>query len=260
MAWLAPVAPDIVWFRGDDAVRFLNDLLSQEIADMGPGEVRRSMLLKPDGKVQHLLWVLMEPDGVGLITEPGRGEAVASDLARYRIRVDVTIELESEPRWLVMGEWDGIDVSWSTSPRFVVRGERPDLPDGSAEEYERLRVEAGEPVHGIDVSEESIPQETGLVDVAVHFEKGCFVGQELVGRIDARGGNVPRPLRLVEIHGSAEVGDEITHDGKGVGRLTSAAGDLGLAAVMRKVEPGQQVTVGAAAGVVRELPSQRQNT
>ena len=49
--WLAPVSPDIVWFDGADAKRFLNDLISQEIGDMRPGETRRSFLLGPQGKL-----------------------------------------------------------------------------------------------------------------------------------------------------------------------------------------------------------------
>ncbi|MDP9494633.1 MAG: hypothetical protein M3P87_05270, partial [Actinomycetota bacterium] len=56
-ALLADVPPDLVWFRGPDVIRFLNDLLSQEIAVMEPGEVRRSMLLNPQGRMDHLLWV-----------------------------------------------------------------------------------------------------------------------------------------------------------------------------------------------------------
>ena len=56
--WLAPETPDLVWFRGSDAVRFLNDLISQEIGALDPGRVRRSLLLGPQGKLDHMLWAL----------------------------------------------------------------------------------------------------------------------------------------------------------------------------------------------------------
>lgn len=256
--WLAPTAPDLVWFGGADVIRFLNDIISQEIGDMATGEVRRSLLLKPGGKVDHLLWVVKSEDGIGLITDPGRGEALATALGRYRIRVDVEIEVEQQPTWLVMGEWDGIDLSWSGITRMLVLGDRPDLPVGSSDDYERTRIDAGEPVHGIDVNDTSIPQEIGLVGETVDFTKGCFLGQELVARINSRGGNVPRPLRLLDIDGDAEAGTEILHDGKPVGVLTSVAGDRGLGVVKRKVEPGDTVEIGSARGVVRELPQKPQ--
>ena len=258
MAWLAPVSPDVVWFRGKDTIRFLNDILSQEIGNLDDGEVRRSMLLTPEGKVQHLMWVLRSGDDIALITDHGNGEQLAQDLGRYRIRVDVEIEPESRPVWLVVGEWEGIDLSWSSVPRFLVIRDKPDLEEGSFDDYEYLRVKAGEPLVGVDVSEGTIPQETGLVPVAVDFEKGCFLGQELVGRIDARGGNVPRPLRHLRLQGEAAVGDPVIHDGAEVGVVTSVAGDLALGLVRRVVAPGAVVELRGASATVAELPPKTQ--
>ncbi len=254
-AWIAPGRPDLVWFRGEDAVRFLNDILSQEISDMEPGDVRRSMLLTPEGKIDHLLWVVVTEEGIGLITDEGRGDDLARSLRRYKIRVDVEISAESRDRWLVMGRRDGIDISWVGVVRTLVIGDRPDLPERAEGEYEAIRIAAGEPVWGRDVDISTIPQESGLVDVAVDFEKGCFVGQELVGRIEARGGSAPRPLRIVELDGPAAPGDTITHGGNDVGLLTSVAGGLGLGVLKRRVEPGQSVEVGGVEGIVREIPS-----
>ncbi|MDX1469557.1 MAG: hypothetical protein R3258_09455 [Acidimicrobiia bacterium] len=254
MAWLAPVSPDIVWFRGEDTVRFLNDILSQEIGDMDDGEVRRSMLLTPDGKVQHLMWVLSSGGDIALITDDGRGEELANVLGRYRIRVDVTIEPENEPAWLVIGEWEGIDVSWPSVPRFLVIGDRPDLAEGTVQEYERLRIEQGEPLAGVDVSEKTIPQETGMVAAMVDFDKGCFVGQELVGRIDARGGNVPRPLRILRLEGEVSPGAQVMYGDAEVGSVTSVAGDLALGIVKRAVPVGAVVRVGEVQATVAGLP------
>lgn len=258
MARLAPVSPDVVWFRGSDGLKFLNDILSQELADMGEGEVRRSMLLTPDGKVDHLLWVRRDAEGFGLVTDPGRGTDLATTLGRFKIRVDVEIIPEDRPVWLVVGEWDGIDVSWQGMRRALVIGERPDLPEMSNEEYQAMRISEGEPVHGFDYDDSTIPQETGLVGSTVDFGKGCFLGQELVGRIDARGGNAPRPLRLLEITGEASIGDPISHDGAEVGRLTSVADGRGLGIVKRRIEAGSEVSVGAASAIVRDLPSKPQ--
>ncbi len=265
---LAPSAPELVWFGGSDAIRFLNDLISQEIGDMEPGTVRRSLLLTPQGKLDHIIWVLRGADDVGLSVDSGRGEDLTAKLARYRIRVDVDIEASPLERWLVVGpfggdpgRWTGhrsaliADVSWSNIERTLVVGERPDLPLLEVDDYEVFRIEAGEPLAGVDVTDATIPQETGLVRETISFEKGCFLGQELVARLDSRGGRVNHHLRILRFDGSApEVGAEVTKDGELVGMLSSAADGVGLALLRRGVEPGETVTVGAGEAEVVSIP------
>lgn len=262
-AFVADTAPDLVWFRGPDVVRFLNDLLSQEIAVMAPGQVRRSMLLNPQGRIDHLLWVLRGEDEVGLVTDPGRGADLAATLGRYRIRVAVEIEQSVEPGWLVIGPYSdsvGVwsragagltaDVSWTDVPRFLLLGERPDLPEIDAEAVESLRIESGEPLVGIDTTNSTIPQETGLVPITVDVDKGCFLGQELVGRIHRRG-HVNKQLRVLEFSGqAAEPGSEITKGELTVGTLTSVSGSAGLATIRREVELGETVRAGEREAVV----------
>ena len=262
-AWLAPEAPDLVWFHGADHVKFLNDLISQEIGSMSPGEVRRSFLLAPQGKLDHILWVVKREDKVGLITDPGRGDALAAALRRYRIRVDVEIESEPDPVWLVVGggssqELNGIDISWSVTRRSLLVGHRPDVPSGNADRYEMLRIEEGEPAWGTDVDDTTIPEESGLVSESVDFSKGCFLGQELVARIESRGSNVPRRLRWLKLNGEVEPGAVIVSDGKEVGRLTSSSGNLGMGLVKRQVEPGDLVAVGDGQATVVEITSKSQ--
>lgn len=256
--WLAPEAPDLVWFSGEDAVRFLNDIISQEIADLAPGEVRRSLLLGPQGKLDHMLWVTRSDERIGLITDAGRGEELATTLGRYRIRVDVDITVEGQSTWLVMGEWDGIDVSWEGVTRTLVVGDRPDLPDGTMHDYEAARIREGEPRWGAEVSGTTTPHETGLIPVSVAFDKGCFLGQELVARVDSRGGNAPRFVRLIELADDAAAGTTLTVDESEVGTLTSVSDRFGLGVVHRTVEPGSTVEVGSTTGVVREVPQKPQ--
>jgi hypothetical protein len=265
---LAAAAPELVWFSGADAIRFLNDLISQEIGDVEPGTVGRSFLLTPQGKLDHLLWVLRGDGEVGLIVDIGRGADLAAKLGRYRIRVDVEIEHVVEDVWLVVGppladpgRWSGnrsaliADVSWPNVTRTVVVGEKPDLPDLEPNRYEALRIEAGEPLMGIDVTDATIPQETGLVPSSISFDKGCFLGQELVARLDSRGGRVNHHLRILRIEGIApETGTEVLAEGAAVGVLTSVADGVGLSLLRRGVEPGDVVTVGDARAVVEAVP------
>lgn len=255
--WLAPEEPDLVWFSGADATRFLNDLISQEIDDMEVGEARPSFLLGPQGKLEFLLWVVKEEDRIGLVTEAGRGEELAAALGRYRIRVDVDIEPETAPVSVVVGDWEGYDVSWPGVRRHLVVGDRPGLPTGEPAEYERLRIEAGMPAWGRDVDEGTIPHESGLVPVSVDFDKGCFLGQELVARIDSRGGNTPRRLRRIEAEtGALRVGAILRQDDREVGTVTSASGGVGLGLVRREVEVGDRIDVDGQAAVVKALPEQ----
>lgn len=264
MSWIAPPTPDLVWFEGPDAVSFLDAILSQDLVAMSPGEVSRSFLLAPRGKLDHLLWVLRGEDLVGLVADPGRGEELYTTLRRYRIRVDVEIEIETRPLWLVMGEgsggWDGdrsgelrADLSWSTMPRTLIAGERPDLPEWTAEQYEEARVLAGEPKWGVDVDEGTIPQETGKADRLIRYDKGCFLGQELVGRIHMRG-HVNRFLRHLHLAAPAPAGSVITAGDKEVGTMTSVAGRVGLGMVRREIEPGSTVSVGGVEATVVEIP------
>jgi folate-binding protein YgfZ len=142
---------------------------------------------------------------------------------------------------------------------------RLDSPMVDVAALEALRIESGAPAMGAELDGTTIAAEVGqwFVDASVSFTKGCFVGQELVARIDSRGGNVPRRLRAVVAATPMDVGDEIVIDGSVAGHITSATdslavGPLGLAWLKRSVEPSSEVQVRTAAGVVNatvaELP------
>jgi folate-binding protein YgfZ len=124
------------------------------------------------------------------------------------------------------------------------------LRRGTADEFEALRIAAGVPVVGVDIDDSTIPQEAGLEVDAVSFTKGCFIGQELVCRIDSRG-HVNRFLRRLSLPGTAvpPVGAEVARDDKVVGTVTSATAVPGegrvvaLAMLRREVEPPAEVAV-----------------
>jgi folate-binding protein YgfZ len=172
-------------------------------------------------------------------------------------------------RWLVVGpfgadpgQWSGdrgdsvTDISWRGVERTLVVGEKPDLPSMGQDEYEVLRIEAGEPLMGNDVTDNTIPQETGLVESSIAFDKGCFLGQELVARLDSRGGRVNHHLRVLRFEGPApEAGEAVTKDGDQVGTLTSSAGEVGLGLLRRGVEPGDVVMAGEHQANVEAIPS-----
>ncbi len=130
--------------------------------------------------------------------------------------------------------------------------------------WNRLRVEAGRPLFGVDFGPTNFPQETGLEEETVSYTKGCYLGQEVVARIHYRGG-VNRHLRGLVVAPGEEsaddlVGRALSVDGREAGRVTSAtsAGDrgvLGLSILHRRAEPGADVEVeGGGSARVVELP------
>src|SRR5690606_26277394 len=166
------------------------------------------------------------------------------------------IEIEERDRWVIVGGdggegWSGdrtgsvdADISWGDLTRTLVVGERPDLEVLTPDEYQSLRIGAGEPAWGADVDEGTIPQEAGLVEDAVDFTKGCYLGQELVARIDSRGRVVKR-LRRLELDEPTEAGTPILVDGKEVGILTSVSGTTGMGMIRHEIEAGDRVKVGS---------------
>jgi folate-binding protein YgfZ len=150
----------------------------------------------------------------------------------------------------------------SGAPRILVAAIEP--PTGRRLDDEAVathRVAAGEPRFGRDVDDGTIPQETGLVPESVSFTKGCFVGQELVARIDSRG-HVNRVLRRVVVAGvRPPPGSEVVAAGAVVGVLGTVApaggGAAALALLHRETAPGEPVLVrwegGEATGSVEEI-------
>ena len=102
---------------------------------------------------------------------------------------------------------------------------------------------------GAELTEATIPAEAGqwLIEASVSFTKGCYTGQELVARIDSRGGNVPRPLRGLLVDGDpAPVGASVSRDGKEVGHVTSSARSEALGAIALAPDQPRSVEVGAS--------------
>jgi folate-binding protein YgfZ len=125
-----------------------------------------------------------------------------------------------------------------------------------------FRIAAGIPRYGLDITDRTLPQETAQQQV-LNFNKGCYIGQEIVERIRARG-NVHRTLTGFVVQGELPPhGTKITLDGKEVGEITSASaipssqGERVLALGIARREaakPGTAVQVGQAEAIVTDLP------
>lgn len=189
-------ARDVIGVRGPDAVAFLQGQLSQDVESLAVGSSAPSFLLSPQGRVDAWLVVRRAADdSFELVVDEGWGAAVEARLRRFMLRTKVELERSTKTD--------------ATSP------------DAAA------RIIAGVPAMGAEIDERTIPAETGWVDASVSFTKGCFVGQELVARMDSRGAAPPRRLMRLRIDGPAdasfEAGTPILVADASAGEITSSA-------------------------------------
>ncbi len=273
-AW---IERDVVQASGPDTIAFLQGQLSQDIESLAVGASTWSLLLQPSGKVDAWLRVTRaEDDTLVLDVDGGGGDALLQRLERFKLRTKCDLVRVGGWRCLAVRNASPDDPSdalvrpivWPATEGYDLLGaavEAPlDLPPTSDDDvYERARIEAGVPALGHELTDATIPVEAGqwLIDASVSFTKGCFTGQELVARIDSRGGNAPRPVRGLRIAGPATRGDEIVSDGKVIGTLTSAVGaadgtgtTVALAPLSRTVAVGTDIEVGGSSGTVVALP------
>jgi folate-binding protein YgfZ len=207
-------ARDSVVVSGADAQTYLQSQIAQEIRDLEVGAARWTLVLEPGGKIDALARIRRTENQVFVLdTDAGFGEALLARINRFKIRVDAETVLE---------------------PASV--------PSPSVE-HELARIGAGWPRMGTEIQPGvTIPLTTGVVPVSVNFRKGCYPGQELVERMDARGADAPRSLRIVDLDSGAAAGDAVHDtDGNEVGIVTSVTGDggIGLAYVKRGADVGR---------------------
>jgi len=204
---------------GPDAQDYLQRMVSNDVQSLEVGDACPALLLTAKARViaPLVVWRRGEEDYL-LLTEPELGDAVGGLLARMRLRARCEIEPEQHASVLVFGG-DGIRTDFPGVAEALDSGFAPTL---DAEELELRRIEAGVPRWGREIDERVLPAEAGLDATHVSFTKGCYPGQEPVARLHHRG-HPNRGLRVLELDDVPEYDAELVHDGKPVGRITSAA-------------------------------------
>ena len=233
---------------GPAAEEFLDRMLSNDVAALGPGEACEALLLTPKARVIAPLVVLRRShDDYLLLTEPGLGERVRSELLRARFAARVDVEPEEHTSHVVFGG-DGIATAAYGEPAAEVLDAGLE-PTVAADELELLRIRAGTPAWGKEIDDRVLPAEAGLTERAVSFTKGCYPGQEPIARLHYRG-HANRGLRVLRLDEVPDPGTELAYGGKVVGRITSVASDAGgsvaLAYVRREVPEGAELELSAA--------------
>ncbi|MFN8163860.1 MAG: folate-binding protein [Solirubrobacterales bacterium] len=270
---------------GPDAAEYLQGQLTNDVEALEPGEGQYAALLDRKGHMQADMRVLRPAAEaqLWLDTEPEGLEAARRHLQMYKIGREAEVADVTEERailsligprsvevagtaalpenaceaasvgtveCLAVGTRDGIDlvVPTAEAERLTEALLGAGAVPVSREAAEIVRVESGAPRFGAEMGSETMPAEAGIVEEAVSFTKGCYIGQETVARLHYKG-KPNRRLRGLRLSGQAEQGAPLRLGEKEVGRLggavvSPALGPIGLAILRREAEPGAEIAVG----------------
>jgi len=256
-------------FTGEQRAWFLHQIMTQSFDPLAPGEVRESAMLTAHGRMVGYFEAVATEDSILAHFEPELCASFPDEVRRYVFATMVEIADVTEQMGLVLVSGSGwrdaaaaaasgapvqptsalgtpAGYIWTASDRItelISALEAGGARGASEDELERVRIGNGVARWGRDMNTKTIPMEARIEHVAVHFEKGCYVGQEAMAKIHFRG-KVNRLLRRVETTTSVAPGADVTLDGAKIGTVTSSAGTAALAVLRYTVAPGAVVSIG----------------
>ncbi|HLW91751.1 MAG TPA: folate-binding protein [Roseiarcus sp.] len=238
----------VVKVAGEDATTFLHGLVTNDIETLAIREARFAALLTPQGKILFDFFIYHAPDEAGpvfLIDCPASATAdLAKRLGFYRLRAKVTIA-DASADYRIAAFWDDAPEAAAggfvyADPRDPRLGFRAILPRVAADglgqavsDYEARRIAAAAPKGGVDFAYgDAFPHDVNMDLLhGVDFEKGCFVGQEVVSRMRHRGGARKRMVKVTLAAAAPKAGAAIMAGEVAVGALGSSSGHQALALV-----------------------------
>ncbi len=254
----------VLTVSGPDRLSWLHSLSTQFLEGLAPGVGVTTLVLSPQGHIEHALYGVDDGETFWAHTEPGAAAAAVAflDRMRFMLRVEVTDRTDElgvvwhadadRPADLVTRSGpDSLGGHEVFVPRAALADHLADAPRAGTWAYEALRIDAGVPRIGRDTDERTIPNEIGVLGTAVHLDKGCYRGQETVARVHNLG-RPPRRLVRLLLDGSAdilpEVGAPLEAGGRPVGFVGSSGrhhdlGPIALGMVKRNVPIDAPLTV-----------------
>ncbi len=256
---------------GPQAQDFLQNLVTCDVDSIAPGSAGYGALLTPQGKILFD-FILFSAEDAYLIDTPARSAAeLAKRLAFYKLRSKVTIE-DVGAELAVVACWGtetapALPGTVALDPRLPALGFRaivardaigatlaaPGLAHGTEADYHAHRISLGVPEGGLDFAfGDTFPHDADMDDLhGVAFDKGCFVGQEVVSRMKHRGTARRRIVPVLGDHDLPPPGTELMAGGRPAGTLGTSAGAAGLALVRldrvkAALDAGEAVTAGEA--------------
>lgn len=256
-AWADLSHLSVIAVSGDDRLKWLHDLTTQFLNDLGVGVWKAAMILDPQGHVEYQFNLVDDGVTTWLVLDPGYAEALLTYLTKmkFMLRVDVRDATAEYAVFRAPGLATDIGGPFALIPRTEVDSMAMTFNAGATQvgtwALDAERVAAGRPRIGFETDHKSIPNELGVLNGAVHMNKGCYRGQETVAKIFNLG-NPPRRLVMLHLDGSDVAfppgGTKVENDGVVVGFLGTVArhhelGTIALAIVKRNTPIEATLTV-----------------
>ncbi|WP_417849312.1 YgfZ/GcvT domain-containing protein [Thalassoglobus sp.] len=283
-----------IQITGVDRKSFLQSFCTNDIIKLDSGAVCEAFIPDIKGKILGHLFVVAEDEHLTLLAVPGSNETVAPHLTKYLLGVEAEVHDTTSDTALLclagdnvadfIGETVSLElnqgkkielggtsvlivrVDITNFPTYLISGSREEIQIaqlhllekgvsvGTDSQFERLRIEAGFPFAGMDISEANIAQEAARTEQTISFTKGCYLGQEPIARLDAMG-HTNKELRGLVIEAeSVSIGASVLAEEKEVGTITSVAQrddgtSVGFAILRTKfAKPGTSLVVTDAVG------------
>jgi folate-binding protein YgfZ len=260
-AWADLSHLSVIAISGEDRLKWLHDLTTQYLVDFGAGTWTSAMVLDPQGHVEYQFNVVDDGTTSYLVMDPQFVEGLSTYLnkMRFMLRVEVRDATEDFAVMRAPGVANEIGGPFALVPRAELEEMKSAFNSTAMQvgtwALDAERVAAGRPRHGIDTDFKTIPNELGVLNGAVHMNKGCYRGQETVAKIYNLG-KPPRRLVMLHLDGHAVVmppsGTPVMNGEVQVGFLGTVArhhelGPIALAIVKRNTPVDAQLTVEGVA-------------
>jgi folate-binding protein YgfZ len=285
-AWFSLPGRGKIRVTGEDRARLIHAMSTNQVQGLAPGSGVYAFFLNAQGRVLADANIFALEDALLIDCEPEARERLRDHIDRYIIADDAYVEdvtealsatavegpearsvlaaagvsLPDQPHGIApSGDGYIAQTTRAAADGYWFFGGSPalnGLPEADSAAVEAVRLEHGRPVYGVDFSDANIAHETRQMH-ALHFSKGCYLGQEIVERVRSRG-HVNRQLVPLRIEATTvpERGTKVTHEGREVGEVTSAAFSPALnvvcaLAIVRTEALSQLLTVASGAARVQ---------
>ena len=256
-AWADLSHLQIIVVSGEDRLKWLHDLTTQFLNDLGVGIWKAAMILDPQGHIEYQFNLVDDGTTTWLVLDPGYSQTLLQYLTKmkFMLRVDVRDATAEFAVLRAPGTATDIGGPFALVPRSEVEQMSATFNAVATQvgtwALDAERVAAHRPRIGFETDHKSIPNEIGVLNGAVHMNKGCYRGQETVAKIFNLG-NPPRRLVMLHLDGSdaafPATGTKIENDGVVAGFIGTVArhhelGTIALAIVKRNTPIDATLTV-----------------
>lgn len=257
-----------IWLRGSDALSWLQGQCTQDLGRFAETEHLPTCFCRPTGQLLAIAHLYQQADGILIITD--RPQVVLNLVDEFVIMEDVEAKLDERPLASVQG------AGWGEDLNVRYRFERDRTGFGGFDAFatfecplaeldpahlDMLEIAAGIPRPGVDTNEKALPPELGprFDQTYIHYQKGCYTGQEVLQRIHSRG-HTNRTWVGLRSESLVPAGAELVHEGQVVGTVLRSAlhpelGAIGTAMVRNAAaQAGTELQAGLEPVVVSEFP------